>query len=406
MQHSLNILNQELTLSPQARFLKKHGLLSAALYYKNLNETVERRAARASRFVLETMDLPVYQPGQWLPIPLTHSLFRPSPLDDPQGWGLWFDMDGFGIFREDSFRKLYVKCENSAEYFTVDTVIHNCRAMVADIGTKRYNHHGIHNVVDFEFILHHGLRGYRERIGQQLADADPKKKQFEEAMLDVLEGMESFLQRYVRHLEETLTSQSGDTDHLSRLIHALRKVPLGPAETFFEAWVSCCMAMSLSGCNEPGRLDAYLLPYYERDLARGTITKEETFALIRAMLVEIDNSNGHPGVTHVTIGGTNPDGSPCYNELTEICIRAIAGLRAPNVTLRVRKDMPDHLESCPSQSGAGLQSSCSGQRGTVPGKADNRLRHSLRRCGELCVRRLLRTANPGKNHVRFHLGSV
>ena len=34
MPHSLRILDQELALSPQARFLKKHGLYSAALYYK------------------------------------------------------------------------------------------------------------------------------------------------------------------------------------------------------------------------------------------------------------------------------------------------------------------------------------------------------------------------------------
>ena len=101
MQHSLRILDQELTLSSQARFLKKQGLYSAALYYKNLNETLERRAARAARFVLETMDMPVFRDGQKLPIPFSHYLFRPSPLDDPQDWGLWFDIDGHPIFRED-----------------------------------------------------------------------------------------------------------------------------------------------------------------------------------------------------------------------------------------------------------------------------------------------------------------
>lgn len=343
MQHSLRILDQELTLSSQARFLKKQGLYSAALYYKNLNETLERRAARAARFVLETMDMPVFRDGQKLPIPFSHYLFRPSPLDDPQDWGLWFDIDGHPIFREDSFRRLYDQCENSVDCFTVDSVIHNCRAAGSEIGTMRFLHYGTHNVVDFETILHRGIRSYRSRIEVLHDSSDGEKRQFAEAMLDMVEGVETFLQRYLRHLEETLSSKDSDTAHLFRLMDALRKVPLEPASSFFEAWVSGCMAMSLSGNYEPGRLDAYLWPYYERDLAAGKTSPEEAYTLIRALFEDIDNSIGHPGVTHVTIGGTNPDGSACYNALTEICIRAIAGLRTPNVTLRVRKDMPDSI---------------------------------------------------------------
>lgn len=343
MQHSLSILEQEMTLSPQARFLKKHGLYSAALFYKNLNETLERRAARAARFVLETMELPPFREGQMLPMTFQESLYRPSPLDDPQGWGLWMDIDGNVIFREESFRGLYDLCENSAETFTVDTVIRDCRAMTTEVGTMRFLHYGTHNVVDFDFILHHGIRAYRSRIEAQLKNTDSQKRQFAEAMLDILEGIEDLLARYTRQLEDTLSRRSGDTTHLSRLIDALRRVPMEPAGSFFEAWVSACMAMSLTGNNEPGRLDAYLRPYYEQDLAQGLTSPEEAYTLIRALFEDIDNAIGHPGVTHVTIGGTLLDGSPCYNELTEICIRAIAGLRCPNVTLRVRKDMPDSL---------------------------------------------------------------
>ena len=46
MKNSQEILDNELELSGHARFLKKYGMYSAALYYKNLNEPIERRAAR------------------------------------------------------------------------------------------------------------------------------------------------------------------------------------------------------------------------------------------------------------------------------------------------------------------------------------------------------------------------
>lgn len=53
-------------LSPTARFLKKHGMESAALFYQSLNETIERRAGRVIRFHLENIDVPTYTEGQRL----------------------------------------------------------------------------------------------------------------------------------------------------------------------------------------------------------------------------------------------------------------------------------------------------------------------------------------------------
>ena len=156
----------------------------------------------------------------------------------------------------------------------------------------------------------------------------------------MLEGTEAFIRRYTAHLESLMTP---DNTILARLVAALKQVPLQPARSFYEAYVACNMTMGLSYSFEPGRIDNYLWPYYERDLAAGKTSPEEALTLLRAMFSDIDAGQGHPGVTHVTIGGTYPDGSPCYNALTEISIRAIAGLRTPNVTLRVRRDMPDYI---------------------------------------------------------------
>ena len=50
-----------------------------------------------------------------------------------------------------------------------------------------------------------------------------------------------------------------------------------------------------------------------------------------------------PGAGHATIGGTDQNGNAAYNALTGMVIRGIRGLRTPNVSLRVRDDMPDEI---------------------------------------------------------------
>ena len=344
METSAQLLEKPLTFSSHGRFLLKHGMYSAALYYKNRNETPDRRAARAARYAMENSPLPAYVDGQCLGLSCCRSIYAYGAQDDPQGYGIRFNTDGNCGFNESAFRQLHDKCENSVEHYIVDSVIGDCRAMYADISGSRYNHGGTHNVPDFEFVLHHGISAYRDRILDALAAAtDPDIRMFQEGMLDILEGTETLVRRYTASLEALLETYTGDCRTLRRLVTALQQVPLLPARDFYEAVVACSMTMGLAANFEPGRIDNYLLPYYEKDLTQGKTSPQEAYTLIRAIFEDINNGIGHPGVTHVTIGGTNADGSPSYNALTEICIRAIAGLRTPNVTLRVRRDMPDYI---------------------------------------------------------------
>ena len=341
MNHSAELLKNPLSFSSHGRFLLKHGMYSAALYYKNRNETEDRRAARAARYCLEHIELPPYTSGQQFAFSFCHPIYTFAPKDDPNGYGLRFNVDGHCHFDADSFKKLHDKCENSVEHYIVDSIIADCQAMYADISGSRYRHGGTHHVPDFEFVITQGIGAYRQRIEDAAASAtDPGARMFQEALLDVLEGTETYISRYIAYLESLITQSDAV---LIRLVEALKQAPMKPARTFYEAYIACSAAMGLTYCFEPGRIDNYLWPYYEKDLAEGKITYDEAFRLIRAMFEDIEQGMGHPGVTHATIGGTYSDGSPCYNTLTEIAIRAIAGLRTPNVTLRVRRDMPDYI---------------------------------------------------------------
>ena len=176
MEHSMPLLENELTISPYARFLKKHGLYSAAHYYLDLNETLERRAARAGRFVLENMPLPDFEEGQLVPVRNDWNLFRPVEWDDPQGWGLRYQMDGDALFDETSFRRLYDEAQNTAEQHIADLVRRNALVMFGTVNQVRYDHGGTHNVVDFDFVIQRGLNGYREKIREALLSPEPEHR--------------------------------------------------------------------------------------------------------------------------------------------------------------------------------------------------------------------------------------
>ena len=344
MKNSQEVLDNELELSGHARFLKKYGMYSATLYYKNLNEPIERRAARAVRYVLKNLPTPNYYDGQQLMVKVPHWLMTRIPEDDAQDYGFMINTDGNCWFDEGKFRRLYDKCENSVERYIVDSVINNCRAMYVDPSRCRYTHEGLHNVPDIEFVLKRGISAYREEVLKKLDETTkPETRMFEEGMLDVIEGIETYMGHFAAHLEEIEKTFTGDKTKLRRLIEAVKKVPLKPAESFYDAFVACDAAMFFTDSFETGRIDDYLYPYYAKDLAEGKTSPEEAYSLIREMLEDIDKRMGHPGATHVTVGGSHADGSPAYNELTAITIRAIGGLRSPNVTLRVCPDMPQYV---------------------------------------------------------------
>ena len=53
-----DILDNERSLSPHSRFLKKHGLYAAAVYYKNMNEPHFLRAAHVTNYILDKASVP------------------------------------------------------------------------------------------------------------------------------------------------------------------------------------------------------------------------------------------------------------------------------------------------------------------------------------------------------------
>ncbi len=328
---AIDAIKNDYEISPYARFLKRNGMYSAALYYKNLNETYQRRACRAMRHLMESSPVPEYVKGQVVYASAPNDMER-SMIDNRT---CYVDIGGRCIVDSASFSLL--ETENKLEEHIKSAIMENAANAAHKVSNVRWFHWGLHHILDFQYVIDHGILGYKSQAMKALEqETDYEKIQFYEGMLDVVEGILSYTSRYCQALKEI---PNPDED-LLRLIEASERIPAYPAKNFYEAFISIQAIMYLCNTFEPGRLDTMLNSFYE---GKQDISEEHAYRYIRAMMEDIEKRMSHPGTTHVTIGGSKADGTADYNEVTGICIKAIGGLRTPNMSLRVREDMPQFL---------------------------------------------------------------
>ncbi len=188
-----------------------------------------------------------------------------------------------------------------------------------------------HIVLDYGFLLTHGLRGCIEMI-----DAQPQPNRQHEAMRIVLHALGDLSSRYAQICTD------------SALAAILRRVPMQPAETFREAVQAVWFLFQL--CPDSlGRIDQYLLPYYRRGLADGTLSRDDAAELLEELFVKVfetqmDNKalpiSGH---NHLVVGGYLPDGTDGFNELSRLVLECIAELPTfrPQASFRYTKFTTD-----------------------------------------------------------------
>ncbi|MEG0952306.1 MAG: pyruvate formate lyase family protein, partial [Niameybacter sp.] len=347
-------MDKRYKLSPTARFLEAHGMQSAALFYQSLNETVERRAGRVVQFHLQNIDVPTYTTGQRLFATYRDDITVGRKHDDLYDYGCTVDWNGVCWVDGNKFKRLFEEARNEQEQHIVNNVLENARRMYAIPTHTRYEHGGWHHTIDFNKLFQKGLNGYKNEIVEGLTkDISEEKRQFLLGMQDTVEGVIAYVERYKISLKEIQIKNPKDKN-LEQLNKALECVPLEPPTQFYEAFVMLQAGLYLSNCFETGRIDTLLYPYYKKDLEEGKVSQEKAYSLFRELFEDMEKRLGHPSAVHVTIGGTDLEGHGSYNTLTQVAIEAIRGLRTPNVTLRVRKDMPQEIwEACLENIGKG-----------------------------------------------------
>jgi formate C-acetyltransferase len=201
-----------------------------------------------------------------------------------------------------------------------------------------------HSIPNYGRVLREGLNSHEKRVRRGLEQAQrlsqPDKAEFYQGLLDVLTGVRAWHARILTHLRTGAPACAGAPDaNRQRLIQALEQVPFEPARSFFEAVCAYNLVYYLDDCDNPGRVDQELWPFYEADRERGRVDLETATALIRELWENCDANDGWSA----SIGGTTPEGTPAFNDLTLACLRTAEHMRRPNLQLRVTGDMPDRF---------------------------------------------------------------
>jgi len=214
-----------------------------------------------------------------------------------------------------------------------------------------------HTIPDFSRTITLGLRGIIDEAKQREAGtSDPSRREFYEAIAEVLEGIITYSRNLVAEAEKLAQGKADQTlkKELLDIAEVNRRVPEFPARNFREGltavWI-CWTAIHLENPNvglSLGRLDQVLYDLYRQDIENGTIDIGDAIELICCLWLKIGDHvpaipdageqlfGGTGSNQAITVGGVDKDGNDAVNDLTYVMLRAteLMKLRDPNPNAR------------------------------------------------------------------------
>lgn len=215
---------------------------------------------------------------------------------------------------------------------------------------------GSHMAIDYELLLTHGIDGIVARIDSLLSGCRPEQEDFYRAARTCLLAVVEHSRRYAACAEALAKGEQDAVrrEELLELSRICRRVPASPAGSFYEAvqsvhFVTYCISLNplRLGCQQfqLGHPDRYLLPYYERDVARGILTREGAQLILDCLGVQI-NTRVHSGLSSgYMVGGRDKEGRVVANELSRMLLQVIDDVRLvyPAVGLCYTEELPSEL---------------------------------------------------------------
>lgn len=202
---------------------------------------------------------------------------------------------------------------------------------------------------EYSLLLNTGLEKKRAQVSSAYDHfkeaGDSEKAEYEKALLDTIDTILSFCDRY--RLEAKRQGNHTVADTLSR-------IPRQKPQTLLEALqfmriIHYCLWCSFNYHNTLGRFDQYMYPFYKHDIDAGILTKDTALELIEEFFISLNrDSDLYTGMQQgdngqsMVLGGINPDGSDSFNELSDLCLQASLELKLidPKINLRVSKKTP------------------------------------------------------------------
>ncbi len=201
-----------------------------------------------------------------------------------------------------------------------------------------------HTIPNYGTLLENGLDGVLDKINYwaNINAETQEQKDFYEANRIIVRGMSAFLQKYADYAAELYKTETDEKQkqYYKQISENCASVAHDKPKTLYQAvqlmwclslwdWVDCL-----------GRVDQYLLPFYNYSLEHGDVIPVEES--ITSIMLKIWENGAH----NVTLGGCKPkDGSDATNDLSFLFLQVLRNIHDvyPRVCVRIRKDVQKEL---------------------------------------------------------------
>jgi formate C-acetyltransferase len=223
-------------------------------------------------------------------------------------------------------------------------------------------------------IYQKGMLDYKNEIARALDNLDYLNDPEATDKADELRAMAIscdaaiiFAERHA-DLAEYMAADAADPGRKAELLQIAgncRRVPAHAPRNLWEAlqmywFVHLGTITELNGWDamNPGHLDQHLYPFYEKELAAGSLDRETAKELIGCLWVKFNNHPAPPKVgvtaqesgtyndfTNINIGGVKPDGTDGVNEVSYIMLEVIdeIHLLQPGTNVQISHKTPDRF---------------------------------------------------------------
>ena len=221
-------------------------------------------------------------------------------------------------------------------------------------------------------IYKYGMLDLKKQIADEIANLDfindPKAtdRQEELTAMDIsCDAAILFAERHADLAEKMAAEEQDETRkaELLKIAEVCRNVPANAPKNFHEAiqmywFVHLGIITELNGWDAmtPGHFDQHLAPFYAKEIAERTITKEQAKELLSCFWIKVNNQVAPPKVgvtakesgtyndfTNINIGGLHRDGTNAVNDVSYIMLEVIEDLHIlqPGNSVHISAKTPD-----------------------------------------------------------------
>jgi trans-4-hydroxy-L-proline dehydratase len=230
-----------------------------------------------------------------------------------------------------------------------------------------------HTVADGK-VYQYGYKDFIKKIELEIENLDFNndlealtKRDELEGMKLVCEGMCVMGERYAA-LARELASVEEDPQWKKELLELAEVCDVVPAykpETFRQAiqmyWfthIGVTIEMNNWDAYSPGKLDQHLEPFYEREIAEGTLTREQAHEYLENLWIQFNNQPAPPkvGITlkesatytdfcNINTGALRPNGTSGVSEVSYLILEVMDEMKLlqPSSNVQISRKTPEHF---------------------------------------------------------------